>query len=140
VQPFPALAIGFAAGFVCYFMVVKVKNMFGYDDALDAFGVHGMGGTLGAILTGVFATSAVNAGLGKDHAGHLLPLGLVDGKASQVLNQMIGCGISWAMAVVGTLVILKVCDMLIGLRVSPENEEQGLDLSQHGEEGYILES
>jgi Amt family ammonium transporter len=140
VSPFPALAIGFTAGFVCYFMVVKVKNMFGYDDALDAFGVHGMGGTLGAILTGVFATSAVNAGLGKDHAGHLLPLGWVDGKASQVLNQMIGCGISWVMAVVGTLVILKVCDVLIGLRVSPEQETEGLDLSQHGEEGYILES
>jgi Amt family ammonium transporter len=140
VQPFPALAIGFTAGFVCYFMVVKVKNMFGYDDALDAFGVHGAGGTLGAILTGVFATSAVNAGLGKDHAGHLLPLGMVDGKASQVLNQMIGCGISWVMAIVGTLVILKVCDVLIGLRVSPEQETEGLDLSQHGEEGYILES
>ena len=139
VQPFPALGIGFAAGIVCYFMVVKVKNMFGYDDALDAFGVHGAGGTLGAILTGVFATSAINSGL-KDSAGHVLPLGLVDGKASQVLNQVIGCGIAWALAIVGTLVILKVCDVLIGLRVSPEQEMEGLDVSQHGEEGYIFES
>ena len=139
VQPFSALAIGFAAGIVCYFMVVKVKNMFGYDDALDAFGVHGMGGTLGAILTGVFATSAINSGL-KDSGGHVLPLGLVDGKASQVLNQMLGCGIAWAIAIVGSLVILKICDVLIGLRVSPEQERQGLDLSQHGEEGYIFES
>jgi len=139
VQPFSALAIGFAAGIVCYFMVVKVKKMFGYDDALDAFGVHGMGGTLGAILTGVFATSAVNAGL-KDSAGHVLPLGLVDGRGSQVLNQMLGCGIAWAIAIAGTLVILKVCDVLIGLRVSPEQEMEGLDVSQHGEEGYIFES
>src|SRR5271157_1829428 len=106
VQPFSALAIGFAAGIVCYFMVVKVKNMFGYDDALDAFGVHGAGGTLGALLTGVFATSAINSGL-KDSGGHVLPLGLIDGKASQVVNQMIGCGIAWAIAIVGTLVILK---------------------------------
>jgi ammonium transporter, Amt family len=139
VQPFSALAIGAAAGVVCYFMVVKVKKMFGYDDALDAFGVHGIGGTLGAILTGVFATSAINTGL-KDSGGHVLPLGLVDGKGSQVFNQMIGCGIAWAIAIVGTLVILKVCDVLIGLRVSPEQEMEGLDVSQHGEEGYIFES
>ena len=139
VQPFSALAIGFAAGIVCYFMVVKVKNMFGYDDALDAFGVHGAGGTLGAILTGVFATSAVNSGL-KDSGGHVLPLGMVDGKATQVVNQVIGCGVAWVIAVVGTLVILKVCDVLIGLRVSPEQEREGLDVSQHGEEGYIFES
>jgi Amt family ammonium transporter len=120
-------------------MVVKVKNMFGYDDALDAFGVHGAGGTLGAILTGVFATSAVNSGL-KDSGGHVLPLGMVDGKATQVVNQVIGCGVAWAIAAVGTLVILKVCDVLIGLRVSPEQEREGLDVSQHGEEGYIFES
>jgi len=139
VEPFPALAIGFAAGIVCYFMVVKVKNIFGYDDALDAFGVHGAGGTLGAILTGVFATCAVNSGL-KDSGGHVLPLGWVDGKPGQVLNQVIGCGVAWAIAIVGSLVILKVCDVLVGLRVEPEQEVEGLDLSQHGEEGYIFES
>jgi Amt family ammonium transporter len=138
VQPFPALLIGLCAGVFCYLMVVVVKNKFGYDDSLDAFGVHGSGGTLGAILTGVFATSAVNDGL-KDAAGHTLPLGLVDGKAGQVLNQAIGCGIAWVLAIVGTLVILKICDATIGLRVSREQEMQGLDLSMHGEEGYIFE-
>src|SRR3982750_2966706 len=76
VQPFPALLIGFAAGLFCYFMVVMVKQKFGYDDSLDAFGVHGSGGTLGAILTGVFATSAVNDSL-KDPVGRVLPLGLI---------------------------------------------------------------
>jgi len=139
VKPFPALAIGLMAGVFCYFMVTRVKRWFGYDDALDAFGVHGAGGTLGAILTGVFATSAVNDGL-KNAAGHVLPLGLVDGKASQVLNQLEGCAIAWGLAIVGTLIILKICDMTIGLRVSKAQEMEGLDLAMHGEEGYIFES
>src|SRR5271157_4499102 len=85
-----AIAIGLAAGIVCFLMVTRVKARFGYDDSLDAFGVHGAGGTLGALLTGVFATSAVNEGL-KDAAGHTLPLGLVDGNGAQVLNQFIAC-------------------------------------------------
>src|ERR1700678_2468313 len=114
VQPFPALVIGACAGIFCYFMVVAVKAKFGYDDSLDAFGVHGAGGTLGAILTGVFATSLVNDGL-KDAKGQVLPLGLVDGQAHQVLNQAIGCGIAWVLAIVGTLIILKICDVLIGV-------------------------
>jgi len=139
VQPFPALLIGLAAGLVCYFMVVAIKPKLGYDDSLDAFGVHGCGGTLGAILTGVFATSLVNDGL-KDTAGKVLPLGLVDGKAGQVLNQAIGCAVAWVLAIVGTLIILKICDLVIGVRVTTEQEVQGLDLSMHGEEGYILES
>jgi Amt family ammonium transporter len=139
VKPFPALAIGLSAGVVCYFMVTRVKRRFGYDDSLDAFGVHGAGGTLGAVLTGVFATSAVNDAL-KDASGRVLPLGLVDGKASQVLDQVAGCAIAWGLAMVGTLVILKVCDMTIGLRVSKEQEIEGLDVAQHGEEGYIFES
>ncbi len=139
VKPFPALLIGFAAGVVCYFMVAVVKNKFGYDDSLDAFGVHGAGGTLGAILTGVFATSAVNDAL-KDPAGRPLPLGLVDGNAAQVLNQVIGAAIAWALAAAATLVILKLCDMAFGLRVEDEHERQGLDLSMHGEEAYNLES
>jgi Amt family ammonium transporter len=138
VQPFPALLIGAAAGFVCYFMVVGVKSKFGYDDSLDAFGVHGAGGTLGAILTGIFATNLVNDGF-KDSAGKLIPLGMVDGKASQVLNQLIGVGISWAIAIIGTIVILKICDLTVGVRVSKDAELEGLDLSQHGEEGYIFE-
>jgi len=138
VRPFPALLIGFAAGVVCFLMVTKVKRKFGYDDALDAFGVHGIGGTLGALLTGVFATNAVNDGF-KDSAGHLLPLGLVDGHASQILNQAIGCAISWGLAIVGTLIILKICDAVLGVRVRKEQEIAGLDVSLHGEEGYILE-
>ena len=138
VKPVPALAIGFAAGVVCYFMVTKVKGLFGYDDSLDAFGVHGAGGTLGAILTGVFATRAVNDGL-KDASGRALPLGLVDGNAGQMAGQLIGVAIAWGLAIVGTLVILKICDVVLGVRVSPEQENDGLDLSMHGEEAYNLE-
>jgi len=139
VKPFPALLIGFAAGIVCYYMVVAVKHKFGYDDSLDAFGVHGAGGTLGALLTGVFATSAVNSVL-KDASGRPAPLGLVDGNGFQILNQLAGCAIAWVLAIVGTLVILKICDVVVGVRVSPENEVDGLDLSLHGEEAYNLES
>ena len=134
VTPMAALLIGFLAGIACYFMVSVVKQKLGYDDTLDAFGVHGIGGTLGAILTGVFATRLVNDGLnGK-------PLGLVDGNPFQVLNQCFAVLISWGMAAVGTLVILKICDLLLGVRVNTEQEEEGLDLSLHGEEGYNLEA
>jgi len=124
---------------VCYFMVTRVKRKFGYDDALDAFGVHGAGGTLGAMLTGVFATSFINDGL-KDAAGKVQPLGLVDGNAAQVGNQMVGCVIAWVLAIVGTLIILKIVDATIGLRVSKEQEMEGLDTSMHNEEGYIFEA
>ncbi len=139
VKPFPALLIGFLAGIVCFWMVVAVKQKFGYDDSLDAFGVHGIGGTLGALLTGVFATNAVNDSF-KDSSGKLLPLGLVDGHTGQLVNQAIGAGIAWALAIVGTLIILKICDVVIGVRVRKEQEIQGLDVSLHGEEGYIFES
>jgi Amt family ammonium transporter len=139
VKPFPALLIGLCAGVVCYLMVTRVKARFGYDDSLDAFGVHGAGGTLGALLTGVFATSAVNDGL-KDAAGHVMPLGLVDGNGAQVLNQFLGCAISWVLAIVGSLIILKIVDMTVGLRVNRAQEVEGLDVSMHGEEGYIFES
>ena len=137
VQPMPALLIGLLAGIFCFWMVTSVKRMFGYDDTLDAFGVHGAGGTLGALLTGVFATSAVND---TPINGKVIPLGLVDGNGGQILNQAIGVAIAIGLAVVGTFLILKVCDALIGMRVSPDDEEQGLDLSQHGEEGYISEA
>ncbi len=139
VQPFPALLIGFTAGVVCYFMVTGIKHIFGYDDSLDAFGVHGAGGTLGALLTGVFATFLVNDGL-RDALGRPKALGMVDGNPGQVVNQLIGVAIAWALAIVGTLIILKVCDLLIGVRVEPQQETEGLDLSQHGEEAYNLES
>jgi Amt family ammonium transporter len=135
----PALLIGFAAGVVCYFMVTAVKQRFGYDDSLDAFGVHGAGGTLGALLTGVFATSAVNSAL-KDASGNAAPLGVVDGNFGQLWNQAIGSAIAWGLAIVGTLVILKICDVVVGLRVPADHEVQGLDLSLHGEEAYNLEA
>jgi Amt family ammonium transporter len=139
VKPMPALIIGFAAGLVCYLMCAVVKNKFGYDDSLDAFGVHGVGGTLGAILTGVFATNAVNNGL-KDSAGNPVPLGLVDGNGQQVINQIIGSGIAIVLAIVGTLVILKICDIALGVRADAREEQMGLDLSMHGEEAYNFEA
>lgn len=139
VKPMPALFIGFAAGVFCFYMVTAVKHRFGYDDSLDAFGIHGAGGTLGAILTGVFATREVNDGL-KDGSGNALPLGLVDGNFGQIINQFAGTLIAWILAAAGTFVILKVCDVLVGLRVHDQHEIEGLDLSLHGEEGYNLES
>jgi ammonium transporter, Amt family len=138
VGPMPALVIGFVAGVFCYLMVAKVKAAFGYDDSLDAFGVHGAGGTIGALLTGVFAVSVINP-VFKDSAGNPIAMGLIEGNAHQLLNQLVGVAIAWTLAIVGTLAILKVVDVVIGLRVAPEHEIQGLDLSQHGEEGYNLE-
>ena len=139
VRPMPALLIGFLAGIFCYFMATSVKHIFGYDDSLDAFGVHGSGGTLGAILTGVFATNLINDGL-KDSKGNLLPLGAVDGHGIQVLYQCGGVLVSWLMAIVGTFIILKICDAIFGVRATAEEEREGLDLAMHGEEGYFLES
>jgi len=139
VKPFPAILIGLLAGLICFLMVTAVKSKFGYDDSLDAFGVHGIGGTLGALLTGVFATSAVNDGL-KDSTGKVLPLGLVDGQPGQVLNQALAVLISWGLAIVGTLIILKICDVVLGVRATKEQELEGLDVSMHGEEGYNLEA
>jgi Amt family ammonium transporter len=139
VKPFPALFIGLAAGMVCYTMVVKVKQKFGYDDSLDAFGVHGIGGTLGALLTGVFATNAVNDAL-KNAAGQPAALGLVDGNGMQVVNQLTGCAIAAGLAIVGSLIALKVSDAVIGVRLDSKEEQIGLDVSMHGEEGYNFES
>jgi Amt family ammonium transporter len=131
VGPMSALAIGLLAGGACYFMVVKVKAWFGYDDSLDAFGVHGAGGTLGALLTGIFASSKIYAVFGAGKA-----TGLFEGNWRQVFNQAMGVAIAWALAIVGTLIILFIVDRTIGLRVSAEDEATGLDLSQHGEDGY----
>jgi ammonium transporter, Amt family len=134
VAPMPALAIGFIAGIVCYWMVTKVKSIFGYDDALDAFGVHGAGGTIGALLTGVFAQQIVNPifGAGK-------PVGGLDGHWGQMGNQLVGVLIAWSFALVGTIVLLKITDMITGLRATEEQEIEGLDITQHGEEAYNLE-
>jgi len=135
VAPLPAIAIGLLAGVVCYWMVTKVKAVFGYDDALDAFGVHGAGGTLGALLTGVFAQQAVNPifGAGK-------PTGGLDGHWTQVGNQLVGVLIAWCFALVGTMVLLKITDLITGVRVTAEQEIEGLDITQHGEEAYNLEA
>ena len=135
VGPMPALAIGLAAGLVCYFMVTRVKALFGYDDALDAFGVHGAGGTIGALLTGIFAQQIVNPifGAGK-------PVGGLDGHWGQIGNQLVGVLIAWGFALVGTIVILKITDLVTGFRTSEEDEVEGLDVTQHGEEAYYLES
>jgi len=134
VKPMPAMLIGVVAGVICYLMVSVVKNKFGYDDALDAFGVHGIGGTVGAIMTGIFATKEINDVLnGK-------PMGAIDGNMGQILNNTIGAAIAWGLGIVGTLVILKVCDLVVGLRCEAQDEIEGLDLSMHGEEGYNLES
>jgi ammonium transporter, Amt family len=135
VAPMPALLIGFVAGVVCYWMVTKVKAMFGYDDALDAFGVHGAGGTIGALLTGVFAQSAVNPIFGADK-----PVGGLDGHWGQLGNQLIGVLIAWGFALVGSIVILKITDLITGVRVAEPEEIEGLDITQHGEEAYNLES
>jgi Amt family ammonium transporter len=139
VGPMSALVIGLLAGAFCYMMVAKVKARFGYDDSLDAFGVHGAGGTLGAILTGVFASHYVNP-MFKDVRGNVKGSGLFDGNAFQLLNQTAGVVIAWVLAAVGTLALLKLVDLTVGLRVSQDEEVQGLDLTQHGEEGYYLDS
>jgi len=139
VGPMAALVIGLIAGVGCYWMVAKVKARFGYDDSLDAFGVHGAGGTMGALLTGIFASSLVNP-IFKDAHGNVLASGVLEGNRHQIVNQLMGVLIAWLLAIVGTLIILKLVDLLVGLRVSDEHEVQGLDLTQHGEEGYYWEA
>jgi len=135
VQPMPALGMGVAAGVVCFLACTKLKSAFGYDDSLDAFGVHGIGGTLGAILTGVFATVHC-CDMGLVSGGK--PVGLIDGNPNLLLGQLAAVVVTWILAAVATLIILKVLDMTMGLRVKRDEELQGLDLSQHGEEGYIF--
>jgi len=122
VGPMGSFAIGIAAGIICYWGCTGLKHMFGYDDALDTFGVHAVGGMAGAILTGIFAVSEYG-GTG----------GAIEGNWGQVLNQCIGVGIVFAYDVVVTLIILKVVDLAIGLRVAEEVERDGLDLALHGE-------
>jgi ammonium transporter, Amt family len=132
VNPMPALAMGFVAGIVCAMACGKLKPSFGYDDSLDAFGVHGIGGTLGAILTGVFATRACwNIDSGN-------PLGLIEGGKRVIMGQLAAVVVTWIFSIVATLIILKVIDLAMGLRVSPEGETRGLDITDHNEEGYIF--
>ena len=129
VTPASGMILGVAAGIVCYFACTTIKSKFKYDDSLDAFGVHGVGGLVGALLTGVFSSVEI-AGEGKG--------GLIEGNSQQLINQVVAAGAALALAIVGTFIILKVVDALVGLRVTQEDEIQGLDLSQHGEEGYII--
>ena len=124
VNPVGGLVIGIVAGVICFWAATGLKHAMGYDDSLDAFGVHGIGGFTGAILTGVFAVEAVG-GDGKK--------GLIDGNAGQVLTQLWGCLVCMAWCAVATFVILKVVDVLIGLRVTAEEEIEGLDINLHGE-------
>jgi ammonium transporter, Amt family len=124
VDPMGALIIGLIAGVVCWWAATSLKRMLGYDDSLDAFGVHGVGGFIGAVLTGVFAVSAVG-GEGKS--------GLIDGNAGQVLTQLYGAGIVIVYCAVATFVIAKVIDLIIGLRVDKDVEREGLDVNLHGE-------
>ena len=132
VTPMPALLMGAAGGLVCYIACTSIKSRFRYDDSLDAFGVHGVGGTLGAILTGVFATRACwNIDNGQ-------PLGLLEGESRIFIGQIVATVITWVFSIVATMVILKIVDAVVGLRVSQEDEIQGLDLAAHGEEGYIF--
>ncbi len=138
VTPMSALIIGLTAGIGCFLMVTFVKGLFGYDDALDAFGVHGAGGTIGALLTGVFATQAINP-VFHDSQGRPLPVGWLEGNASQIGYQLVGIATAWAFALAGTIVILKITDLAVGIRASEEQEIEGLDLTEHGEEAYNLE-
>ena len=128
VGPMGSIAIGVVAGVLCFLSVVKMKKAFGYDDSLDAFGVHGIGGIIGAILTGVF----IDSGFG----GAGLPEGVTLG--GQVVLQVIGAGTTLVYSGVMSFIILKVLDVIIGLRVSAEQEEVGLDLGLHDEQGYNL--
>jgi Amt family ammonium transporter len=130
VNPMPALLMGALAGVVCC-IACSLKSRLGYDDSLDAFGVHGIGGTLGALLTGLFATRAcADMAAGK-------PLGLFEG-GSVLTGQIAAVGVTWIFTIVSTFILLKIVDTTLGLRVSSADEQRGLDLSEHNEEGYIL--
>jgi Amt family ammonium transporter len=127
-----AMAIGLIAPLICYFMVTVVKEKLGYDDALDAFGCHGIGGIVGALLTGVFADPAVWKAFGGSYAGALY------GKPGQFWIQLAGVGVSMALAFFGTLVIFKLIDVILKARVAVHEEEIGLDITQHNERAYTV--
>ena len=129
VSPMSAILIGIIAGIVCFLAVVTLKNKLGYDDSLDAFGVHGVGGTVGALATGLFASMAVNPA-GAD--------GLFFGNPRQFGIQVVATVVSAIFSFVATFIILKVIDLIIGIRVHEEDEIMGLDLSQHNETGYTF--
>ena len=125
VNAMDSILIGLVAGIVCYFAVAVVKAKFKYDDSLDAFGVHGVGGTVGALLTGLFAREAIGGATG-----------LLEGNTGQFVNNALGSALTWVFSAVATFVILKIVDALVGVRVTAGDESIGLDISQHGEEAY----
>jgi len=125
VGPGAAIIIGLVSGVICFWSATSLKNALGYDDSLDAFGVHGVGGIVGAILTGVFASSAIS--------GVPEKAGLLDGNGGQVLLQLYGVAVTVVYTAVVTFIILKVVDLIVGLRVDPDAEREGLDLRLHGE-------
>ncbi|MBU8873592.1 ammonium transporter [Reyranella sp. MMS21-HV4-11] len=127
VEPWAAMVIGVIAGAVCYWASIVLKNKLGYDDSLDAFGVHGVGGIVGSILVGVFATRAIN------DVAKGQPVGLVDGHAGQILTQLYGVVVIGVFCAVATWIILKILDVAIGLRVTQDEEVEGLDTALHGE-------
>jgi Amt family ammonium transporter len=131
VGPMAALLIGGITGVICFCSTSYVKNKFKYDDSLDAFGVHGVGGTVGALLTGLFASKLINPAAAD---------GLFYGNPRQLLNQLMAVLVTWAYSIIMSLVIIKLIDWVVGLRVDPDHEIEGLDSSQHGETGYYLES
>ena len=127
VEPWAAMVIGVIAGSVCYWASIVLKNKLGYDDSLDAFGVHGVGGIVGSVLVGVFATRAIN------DVAKGQPVGLVDGHGGQILTQLYGVVVIGVFCAVVTWVILKILDVAIGLRVTRDEEVEGLDTALHGE-------
>lgn len=132
VGPMSAMLMGLIAGMACFWACYKLKSFLGYDDALDAFGVHGIGGTLGSLMTGIFATRAAWDVDGGN------PLGVIEGNWNTMLGQLVACSVAWTYVGVVSFAILKILDITIGLRVNSTMERQGLDVTQHGEEGYIF--
>ena len=129
VSPMSAIIMGLIGGAACFFAATFIKHALGYDDSLDAFGVHGVGGTLGALLTGLFASGAVNAAIA----------GKYEGGGSQLGKQALAALVTWIIAGLGTFILLKIIDAVVGLRCTPADEQEGLDITQHGERGYNLE-
>ena len=123
VSPMDSLLIGIFASIACYVAVAIIKVRMGYDDSLDAFGVHGMGGTVGAVLTGILAREAIGGSPG-----------WIEGSLDQFINNTLGAVLTWILAGAATLVLLKVIDLIMGIRVSESDETEGLDITQHGEE------
>jgi Amt family ammonium transporter len=132
VGPMSGIIMGAVGGVLCYIAATSLKQAMGYDDSLDAFGVHGVGGTLGALLTGVFANGFINSAIDGKYEG--IAFG-----GKQIVNQAIATIITWVIAAVGCFILLKITDVICGLRVTESDEFDGLDITQHGERGYNLE-